>query len=78
MKYFSKPLFWLGVVLTAIGFLLWIVFTIINITVVNANANLDFPTGIGLLGIISVIFSLILPKFANKCGKNCDKKIDDE
>lgn len=76
MKYFNKPLFWLGVILSGAGFLLWIVFTIIDITVANIGSlNVGFPTGVGILGVITVILSVILPMFINKRDKkDCDKK----
>lgn len=58
----NKPLMIIGYMFAGIGILLWLVFTIINITVIgNHNLNLDLPTGMALLGIVAVVLSYILP-----------------
>lgn len=73
----KKSLLVIGLILTSVGFLLWLIFTIINITLIgNHNLNVDFPTITGTLGIITLILSFILPDLIcalNKGNKNNDK-----
>lgn len=58
----NKQLAIIGYIFAGVGFLLWLVFTIINVTAIgNHNLNLDLPTGMTLLGIVAVILSYILP-----------------
>ena len=77
MRNFHKPLFIIGIILSSIGSFLWLIFTIINIVVINnSNLNVRFPTAVGILGVVSIILSFLLPEFIRKSDKS--NKKDDE
>ena len=74
MRNFHKPLFFIGLILSAIGFLLWLIFTIINIVVINNhNLNVTFPTVVGILGAVAIILSVLLPEFIHTFNKRDNK-----
>jgi len=74
---FHKPLFYIGIFLAAFGFFIWLILTIVNFNNDHNHLNTNLPTGMGLLGIISIIISLVLaeliPLMISKREKNNDE-----
>jgi len=78
MKNFHKPLFYIGISLTSVGSIVWLILTIINSgSARNYNhLNTLYPTGMGLLGITAVIISFLLVEIHSILAKKNKEEND--
>ncbi|MDR3319259.1 MAG: hypothetical protein LBS99_07440 [Clostridiales bacterium] len=71
MKNTIKPLLIFGIIIAAVGSTLWLIFETINIVAINNhNLNVNYPTWVGVLGLVSIILACAIPAIKSKKNDN--------